>query len=94
LRRLSSRRHCRGTSRADLAALRTELQTRYHRIVENQRGRDEQIGEQRADMKVIRTTLERLELRYYSASRFDSLRIDLAEEASGGSARRPSSNNA
>lgn len=48
-------------SRAELSALRTELQTRYDRMVENQRGLSEQIIEQRADVKAIRATLERLE---------------------------------
>ncbi len=57
------------TGRAELAALRTELQARYDRMVENQRGLSEQIIEQRADVKAIRATLERLERQIETAGR-------------------------
>lgn len=49
------------TERAELAALRTEMQGRYDRTVEGQRALSEQIVEQRADVKAIRAALERLE---------------------------------
>ena len=44
-------------SRTEVAALRTELQTRNERTLEGQRSLSEQIIEQRADVKAIRTTL-------------------------------------
>lgn len=47
--------------RAELAGLRTEIQTRYDRMAETQRLLSEQIIEQRSDVKAIRATLERLE---------------------------------
>ena len=49
------------TERAEFAALRTEIQARYDRTIENQRAMSEQIVEQRADVKAIRAMLERLE---------------------------------
>jgi hypothetical protein len=47
--------------RAELATVRTEIQTRYDRMAESQRVWSEQIIEQRADVKAIRATPERLE---------------------------------
>ena len=46
-------------SRTEIAALRTELQTHNERTLEGQHGPAEQIIKQRADVKAIRTTLER-----------------------------------
>lgn len=56
------------TERAEFAALRTEIQTRYERTIENQRALSEQIVEQRADVKAIRAVLERLERQMERAS--------------------------
>lgn len=55
-------------SRTEVAALRAELQARNERTLEGQRGLSEQIIEQRADVKAIRTTLERLEGRMDDAT--------------------------
>ena len=54
-------------SRTEVASLRTDLQARNERTLEGQRGLSEQIIEQRADVKAIRTTLERLERQIDSA---------------------------
>lgn len=48
-------------SRADLSALRAEVQTRHERALDGQRGLSEQSVAQRADIKAIRAALERLE---------------------------------
>lgn len=55
-------------SRTEVAALRSELQTRNERTLEGQRSLAEQIIEQRGDVKAIRAILERLERQMDRAS--------------------------
>lgn len=61
------------TSRTEVAALRTELQSRNERTLEGQRVLSDQIIEQRGDVKAIRATLERLE-QQIDRARSDSTR--------------------
>jgi hypothetical protein len=62
------------TEWAEFTALRTEVQARYERTIENQRTMSEQIVEQRADVKAIRAVLERLERRIDRSDRAPSPR--------------------